>query len=477
MRLPRLYPSPDLVPNVRTGAGGSISAVSLAATAPAIVAAVTAAPVAAPPTLTYGSPGQGTVGQIGYSLSPSALTGTGVTVSLQSGTLPTGLSLNSATGAVTGNPSGAGTFSGIVLRATDSSGRYVEATISITVNAAPTIPSDTLDDGTEGEAYADTIVAVGGTGDGNWSVVSGALPTGGTLSGTGTKTATITVASPAAETASFTLRYTDTNGVTVDRAVSIEFVSADTFADIWAGSAQIFDLHPDTVTLAGSKADTVAGVGADTDCIAKQGTDANRATYAETDADFNGLPSLESSGSPIFMDFRNAANTADKLQSAFVGAAAGFMVAVVKMVNSSGNNANARDNAQIMGSSSAAGDSECGLSHRGGAAPKTLRAFSRDAANPFTIRNTAAYNLAANEVAVIAYVKTAAKTQLWVNGSMVQEVDSGNAYVADKMSIFKGENGAAGFFVGKIGPFAAGTTVPGDFADRMTATAELAGVV
>lgn len=39
--------------------------------------------------------------------------------SLFSGTLPAGLTLNTSTGAITGNPSSAGTFSGITLRVTD----------------------------------------------------------------------------------------------------------------------------------------------------------------------------------------------------------------------------------------------------------------------------------------------------------------------------------------------------------------------
>ncbi|MEY9717850.1 hypothetical protein ABIA22_000340 [Sinorhizobium fredii] len=46
--------------------------------------------------------------------------------SVQSGTLPAGLSLNASTGAITGTPTATGTQSGIVIRATDDSGATVD---------------------------------------------------------------------------------------------------------------------------------------------------------------------------------------------------------------------------------------------------------------------------------------------------------------------------------------------------------------
>lgn len=62
--------------------------------------------------------------------------------SLQSGTLPAGLSLSSSTGAITGTPTAAGASSGIVVRATDSASNTDDTNaFSITIDAALSPPS------------------------------------------------------------------------------------------------------------------------------------------------------------------------------------------------------------------------------------------------------------------------------------------------------------------------------------------------
>jgi hypothetical protein len=55
------------------------------------------------------------------------------TYTVQAGTLPPGLSLDSTSGALTGTPTLAGTFSGIVVRATNSEGFFDTAAFSITI--------------------------------------------------------------------------------------------------------------------------------------------------------------------------------------------------------------------------------------------------------------------------------------------------------------------------------------------------------
>lgn len=62
--------------------------------------------------------------------------------SLQSGTLPAGLSLSSSTGAITGTPTTVGTSSGIVVRATDSASNTADTnSFSITIDDALSPPS------------------------------------------------------------------------------------------------------------------------------------------------------------------------------------------------------------------------------------------------------------------------------------------------------------------------------------------------
>ena len=121
----------------------------------------------------------------------------GVTWSLSSGTLPTGLTLNSSTGAITGTPKAAGTSTFTVKAEKDS--QSAEKQLSITVSPIPTITITTtsLNSGTVGTAYSATLTAsITGA---NWSVISGTLParlslnsSTGVISGTPTTAGTST---------------------------------------------------------------------------------------------------------------------------------------------------------------------------------------------------------------------------------------------------------------------------------------------
>lgn len=62
-------------------------------------------------------------------------TGSGITWSLESGTLPDGITLNPATGELSGTPTESGTFGSLVFRATNTGGDD-EATLSLEVAAA-----------------------------------------------------------------------------------------------------------------------------------------------------------------------------------------------------------------------------------------------------------------------------------------------------------------------------------------------------
>lgn len=137
-------------------------------------------------------------GQVGvaYSAALAATGGTGsITWALAGGSLPTGLALSGA-GAITGTPTtaGAGTFT---VRATSGDGQTATKSLTITIAAgAVTVTTSTLAGGTVGAAYSATLAASGGNGSYTWSLTSGSLPaglslsTGGVISGTPTTAAT-----------------------------------------------------------------------------------------------------------------------------------------------------------------------------------------------------------------------------------------------------------------------------------------------
>jgi hypothetical protein len=95
-----------------------------------------------PPVLTLsGTPGPAGVG-LAFSFTPTVSGGTEpYAFSLQSGILPDGLSLNGATGEVSGSPTEDGSFSGLVIRVTDSSSAIADLPITIEVAPAVTDPT------------------------------------------------------------------------------------------------------------------------------------------------------------------------------------------------------------------------------------------------------------------------------------------------------------------------------------------------
>ena len=144
----------------------------------------------------------GTVG-VAYSVTLAATGGTTpFTWSLTAGILPAGLSLNPASGAITGTPSAAVANAALTFKVVDSGSAVQSQSVSLTLTiAAPplVITTSSLPGGTVGLAYSSTLVAAGGTTPFAWSLTSGTLPTGlslipatGAITGTPSVSATNT---------------------------------------------------------------------------------------------------------------------------------------------------------------------------------------------------------------------------------------------------------------------------------------------
>ena len=108
-----------------------------------------------------------------------------VTFSLNTGTLPTGLTLSTA-GVLSGTPTQSGLFP-ITVKATDSNGcTAVGPTYNLTINCQTiTVTNPATTTGTAGVAFSQTFTQSGAIGGATFSLNSGTLPTGFTLSAAG----------------------------------------------------------------------------------------------------------------------------------------------------------------------------------------------------------------------------------------------------------------------------------------------------
>ena len=144
--------------------------------------------------------------------------------SLTSGTLPAGLSLNSATGVISGTPTQSVANLSLSFTVTDSSATPLSAsfTLSLTVTAASsgiTITTQSLPNGQINVAYSATLAATGGTAPYTWTLTGGALAAGLTLNGaTGAITGTPTAAASAT---ALTFKVTDSSSPALTQTASL----------------------------------------------------------------------------------------------------------------------------------------------------------------------------------------------------------------------------------------------------------------
>jgi hypothetical protein len=127
-----------------------------------------------------------------------------------SGPLPPGLSLTPATGVISGTPTTTGSYP-ITVQVADSESTPATATaaFTITIDTTPLLQVTTtsLPAGTQGVYYTNPVAATGGVPPYSWSITTGPLPAGLTLSGTG-----VIAGTPNGSSGSFpiTVQVTDT---------------------------------------------------------------------------------------------------------------------------------------------------------------------------------------------------------------------------------------------------------------------------
>jgi hypothetical protein len=97
------------------------------------------------------------------------------TWTVSGGTLPSGLTLNPATGALVGKPTTAGSYA-LSIRATDADGRVGTADVAITVARALDLVTVRLPAATVGDPYRATLRAQGGQAPRTFTITGGKLP-------------------------------------------------------------------------------------------------------------------------------------------------------------------------------------------------------------------------------------------------------------------------------------------------------------
>jgi outer membrane autotransporter protein len=178
-----------------------------------------AAPVITVAPLTLPAPTVGTA----YSQTVSAGGGTApYAYTVSSGALPPGLTLNSATGNIFGTPTAGGSFA-FSVQATDHNNLSGTASYTLTIGSvALSIAPASLSAGVPNASYSQQLVATGGTAPYTYSVVSGALPAGLSLSSAGLISGTPTTSG----SSTFTVQARDSSSGTGPFAVTKSYVLA-----------------------------------------------------------------------------------------------------------------------------------------------------------------------------------------------------------------------------------------------------------
>lgn len=169
--------------------------------------------------------------------------------SLNTGVLPTGVTLSTA-GALTGTPSTTGDYP-IVVKVVDARDDSATASTTLKVRAPVTIEATTFADAYRGTTFSHELTARGGEGALTWSVTSGSLPSGLSLSSSGTLSGTV---ASTANTSTFTVRATDLNARFAERPLSLSVFSTPQLTTTTLDAAQRGVAFNQTLSTVGGKA-------------------------------------------------------------------------------------------------------------------------------------------------------------------------------------------------------------------------------
>ena len=182
------------------------------------------------PTIT-GAPPAGIVGSTYSTMIVSAGGTSPLKTWVASGAVPPGLSFNAATGEIAGTPTATGTFQ-FMVQLSDTSAVPFTVTANKSITISNPVPPLTLAGGPQpigevGIPYTTSLVAAGGVTPYSWSILSGSLPAGLSISPT---TGIISGTPTVQGTSTFTVQVQDSTTATASAQVSITVVSPLTLA-------------------------------------------------------------------------------------------------------------------------------------------------------------------------------------------------------------------------------------------------------
>lgn len=176
-------------------------------------------------------------------------------LTITAGTMPAGMSFNTATATLSGTPTSAGTvtFNVVATDSSSGSGPYsITGTYTLTVSAPSiSVSPATLPNPAIATAYSQTVTAANGTAPYTYAITSGALPAGLTLTSSGVLSGTPT----AGGTFNITITATDANSFTASRAYSLTIGAPTvTVNPAAAPAAQVTTAYSQTFSATGGTA-------------------------------------------------------------------------------------------------------------------------------------------------------------------------------------------------------------------------------